>query len=196
MKSICVFCGSSVGREPFFLEVARNLGALLAKKDIHLVYGGANVGLMGTVANACLQHGGKVTGVMPKKLAQMEVAHDELTELKIVNTMHERKALMSELSDGFITLPGGIGTLEETFEMLTWVQLGIQPKPVGLLNPLGFFDHLQTFLENMVDHGFLLRQHLNMLLIDSEIESLLGRLESHTPEVIEKWFDKEKNRAL
>lgn len=196
MKSICVFCGSSLGHEPAFIEAAKNFGMLLAERNIHLVYGGANVGLMGTIANACLQKGGTVTGIMPKALVDMEVAHEGLTEIKIVETMHERKALMSEISDGFVSLPGGIGTLEETFEMLTWGQLGIHSKPVGLLNIMGFFDHLLKFLTIMVEQGFLLSQHLEMLQIDSDPQSLLERLETYKPLALEKWFDKEINRAL
>ncbi len=196
MRSICVFCGSSLGNELTFVDAAKNLGELLAEKKTTLVYGGANVGLMGTVANACLENNGKVIGVMPRNLVEMEVAHDGLTDLKIVETMHERKALMSELSDGFISLPEGIGTIEETFEMFTWMQLGIHLKPVSLLNIKGFFDGLRHFLETMVKQGFLLKQHLDMLIIEPDIHSLINRLETYEPEIVEKWFDKEKNRAI
>ncbi len=194
MKSLCVFCGSSLGKDPSFRDAACCLGELLAERDIQLIYGGADVGLMGCVANACIDKGGAVIGVMPENLVDMEVAHSHLTELKIVKTMHERKAMMSDLSDGFISLPGGIGTIEETFEMFTWLQLGLQIKPLGLLNVSGFYDHLKQFLESMVQKGFLLKQHLEMLLIMPEVESLLDTLLVYKPQKLDKWFDKEKNK--
>ncbi len=195
MKSLCVFCGSSLGTDPLFRDAACCLGELLAERNIQLVYGGADVGLMGCVANACLTKGGTVIGVMPEYLIDMEVAHSHLTDLKIVSTMHERKAMMSDLSDGFISLPGGIGTIEETFEMFTWLQLGLQIKPLGLLNVSGFYDYLKQFLESMVKKGFLLEEHLEMLLIMPEVESLLDKLLYYKPKKLEKWFDKEKNRV-
>jgi uncharacterized protein (TIGR00730 family) len=195
MKSICIFCGSSLGNSPEFREAARRMGALLADRQIQLIYGGANVGLMGCAANACLENGGRVIGVMPENLVQMEVVHDRLTELRVVDSMHQRKAVMSELSDGFIALPGGIGTLEELFEAYTWLQLGIQIKPLGLLNVSGFFDHLKRFLDLMVQQGFLLGPHLDMLLMDPDEKSLLDRLMIHKPRKLDKWFDREKNRA-
>jgi uncharacterized protein (TIGR00730 family) len=195
MKSVCVFCGSSIGREPAYMEAAGKMGKLLADRKIRLVYGGANVGLMGMVAKTCLENNGEAVGVMPRNLVEMEVANDRLTELKVVESMHERKTVMNELSDGFISMPGGIGTLEETFEMFTWMQLGLHNKPVGLLNTLGFFDKLGGFLEHVVKNGFLLQCHLEMLLVDQDEENLLERLLNHRPERIDKWFDKEKNRV-
>lgn len=195
MKSICVFCGSNLGTESGFQEAAYQLGELLAEKNIQLVYGGADVGLMGCVANACLAKGGTVIGVIPENLVEMEVAHSRLTDLRIVKTMHERKAVMSELSDGFISLPGGIGTMEETFEMFTWLQLGLHLKPVGLLNISGYYDHLERFLENMTCNGFLSEQHLDMLHIMSDSTALLDRLSECKPQKIEKWFDREKNKV-
>ena len=195
MKRICVFCGSSLGNDKTYRESADSLGRLLARNEIELVYGGANVGLMGVVANACLAEGGAVIGVMPEHLVDMEVAHDNLTQLHIVDTMHERKAMMNNLSDGFISLPGGIGTLEETFEMFTWLQLGLQLKPIGLLNISGFFNHLKHFLDLMVTKGYLLEQHLDMLQIHSDASELLDQILMNPPEKITKWFDKEKNRA-
>lgn len=195
MKRICVFCGSSLGRVPLYQESAKKLGMLLARRKIELVYGGASVGLMGCVANACLENGGSVIGIIPKKLAEMEVAHDHLTELRIVGTMHERKSLMNKLSDGFISLPGGIGTLEETFEMFTWLQLGLQIKPMGLLNISNYYDDLQNLLQRMVADRFLLDQHRNMLLMESDVDVLFENLLSYQPVKLDKWFDKQKNMA-
>jgi uncharacterized protein (TIGR00730 family) len=195
MKRICVFCGSSLGNLALYQEAAWKLGCLLAEKKIELVYGGASVGLMGCVANACLEKGGTVIGVIPKNLADMEVAHDHLTELRIVETMHERKGLMSSLSDGFISLPGGIGTLEETFEMFTWLQLGLQIKPMGLLNISNFYDDLKNMLQRMVADEFLLDQHRNMLLMERDIEILLEKLLAYQPVKLSKWFDRQRNMA-
>ena len=195
MKRVCVFCGSSLGRASIYQESARKLGKLLAEKRIELVYGGANVGLMGAVANGCLENGGVVIGVIPKNLMDMEVAHDRLSELRIVESMHARKQVMSQLSDGFLSLPGGIGTLEETFEMFTWLQLGLQVKPMGLLNITGFYDHLSRMLQKMVSESFLLDAHRNMLLVDSDVEPLLEKLIQFQPVKLDKWFDREKNLA-
>ena len=195
MKSICVFCGSSLPEEAAFTEAARKLGALLADRGIRLVYGGADVGLMGAVANACLRNGGSVVGVMPQHLVEMEVAHSGLTDLRVVDTMHERKRVMSELSDGFISLPGGIGTLEETFEMFTWLQLGLHAKPLGLLNPKGYYDHLTKFLAHMVGEGFLMARHREMLLVEPDCQSLLDRFERYEPVIQSKWFDKARHKA-
>ena len=192
MKRICVFCGSSLGRSSIYQDAARQLGKLLAVKKIELVYGGANVGLMGAVANACLENGGVAIGVIPKNLVDMEVAHDRLSDLKIVETMHERKQVMSRLSDGFLSLPGGIGTLEETFEMFTWLQLGLQVKPMGLLNITGFYDHLNQMLQKMVAESFLLDAHRNMLLVDSDVQMLLEKLVRFQPVKLDKWFDRKK----
>lgn len=194
MNSVCVFCGSSVGKKAGYLEATATLGTHIADLGMHLVYGGADVGLMGMVAKSCLENGGKVTGVMPKKLVKMEVAHSHLTDLKIVESMHERKALMADLSDGFIALPGGIGTLEETFEMFTWVQLGIHQKPIGLLNIEGFFDGLIDYMSHVADEGFMQKGHLDMLIIRSDPKELMSAMNSYQPLSLEKWRDKKVNK--
>ncbi len=195
MNSICVFCGSNAGSQNAYLESAEKLGTMLAVRNIRLVYGGANVGLMGMVANACMNNGGEVIGVMPRSLVEAEVAHPNLNDLRVVESMHERKALMAKLSDGFISLPGGIGTLEETFEMFTWAQLGIQGKPIGLLNILGFYDKLFEFLQHVVRQDFLMADHLDMLLMDADVQNLLDKLKHFVPQKIEKWRSK-KNPTL
>ncbi len=194
MDSICVFCGSHIGRHPSYLESTKRLGAILAKQNMRLVYGGADVGLMGMVANSCLDNGGEVIGVMPKKLVEMEVAHPDLDELRIVESMHERKSTMAELSDAFIALPGGIGTLEETFEMFTWMQLGIQAKPIGLLNINHYYDKLAEFLQNVVNEGFMQGRHLNVLKIESDEQCLVDLLQSDKPDIIDKWGNKLENK--
>ncbi|MCP4130791.1 MAG: TIGR00730 family Rossman fold protein [bacterium] len=196
MKSVCVFCGSSVGREEKYLESARQTGALLAEKNIRMVYGGANVGLMGMAARSCTENGGEVTGVITQDLVTMGVAHDSLAELRVVKTMHERKSLMSELADGYLVLPGGIGTIEEALEVFTWMQLGLHVKPVGLLNISSFFDYLMKFLLHMVQEGFLRQEHYDMLLINENINSLLNSLMTIKPKKLEKWFDIEENRTV
>jgi uncharacterized protein (TIGR00730 family) len=179
MKSICVFCGSSPGSKPEYTQAARRLGTILAQRKLALVYGGGNVGLMKQVAQAALAAGGEVIGVIPRKLVEMEVAYKELAQLHIVETMHERKALMAELADGFIAAPGGIGTLEEIFEALTWSQLGYHHKPCGLLNVSQYYDKLLTFLEGAVEQQFLDRTNLEMLLVDDNPEHLLDRLQTY-----------------
>jgi uncharacterized protein (TIGR00730 family) len=189
---ICVFCGSSPGHDSQYMAAARHLGTLLADKGIGLVYGGASVGLMGAVANAVLDKGGEVIGVMPQSLVGFEVAHDRLEDLRIVGSMHERKALMADLSDAFIALPGGIGTLEETFEMLTWAQLGFHPKPVALLDIGGFYSKLSGFLDHVVDEGFLRPQHRDILLRDSDAEALIAQINAYEPPAIEKWINREQ----
>ena len=194
MNSLCVFCGSHVGRHPSYLESARKLGAILAQQKIRLVYGGADVGLMGMVATSCLDQGGEVIGVMPQKLVEMEVVHPGLSDLRVVDSMHERKALMAELSDAFIALPGGIGTLEETFEMFTWMQLGLQAKPIGLLNINHYYDRLFEFLQNIVTEGFMQGPHLEMLTVESDEQRLVDHLRINKPEMIDKWGNKLENK--
>lgn len=194
MNSICVFCGSHIGGSPAYLESARKLGKELAEQKIRLVYGGADVGLMGMVANSCLENGGEVIGVMPKKLVDMEVSHSGLSEMHIVDTMHERKALMAELSDAFIALPGGIGTLEELFEMFTWVQLGIHAKSLGLLNINHYYDQLIGFLKTVVKEGFMQPQHYEMLMCEIDEKQLVSKLKSGKPEIIDKWGNKLENK--
>jgi uncharacterized protein (TIGR00730 family) len=181
MKRICVFCGSSPGAKPDYAQAARSLGRALAARKITLVYGGASVGIMGQLADACLEAGGEVIGVIPKKLVEMEVAKTELAHLRIVDSMHERKALMAELSDGFIALPGGLGTIEEFFEALTWAQLGMHQKPCGLLNTNGFYDTLATFLHHLVEQQFVERDHCEMIQIDKTPEGLLRRFDAYHP---------------
>jgi len=194
MKRACVFCGSSIGKGNEYLDGAERLGKILAERGVELVYGGANVGLMGMVAESCLKNNGSVFGVIPRSLVDMGVAHDNLTELKIVDSMHERKAMMEELSDCFISLPGGIGTIEETFEIFTWMQLGMHSKPIGILNINNFYDNLMLFLRDTVDQGFLRQDHLDMLIVDPDPEALVDRLENYSHVSIEKWFDRDKNK--
>ena len=189
MEHICVFCGSSSGDLPQFAEVARSLGATLVRRGYGLVYGGARVGLMGAVAEAVLEQGGEAIGVIPGKLAAKEIAHDGLTELIVVGSMHERKAVMAERADGFIAMPGGMGTLEEIFEVLTWAQLGIHAKPCGLLDVRGYFDPLLCFLDDAVSHRFLRPQHRSMLLVASEPDEMLDAFEGYRPIGVKKWLD-------
>ena len=189
MKRVCVFAGSSAGNRPEYLAAAEALGGALAAREIALVYGGARVGLMGTVANAVLAAGGQVTGVIPRALVDKEVAHDGLTDLRVVTTMHERKALMAELADGFIALPGGWGTLDEMFEILTWAQLGIHQKPCGLLNVLGYFDQLLAFLDHAVQQGFVRREFGALLATAGNASTLLGNMEQQKPPAVQKWID-------
>ena len=190
MDSICVFCGSSFGKNPAYTEAARFLGETLANRNITLVYGGGNVGLMGTVADAALEAGGVVVGVIPKALVEREIAHQNLTKLHVVGSMHERKALMSELSDGFIALPGGNGTLEEFFEVLTWAQLGEHPKPCGLLNVSGYYDPLLTVFGHMVDQGFLAEKHRGIVQVESTAEEMLNAFSRYVPPDTVKWIDR------
>jgi uncharacterized protein (TIGR00730 family) len=187
--SICVFCGSSTGNEPTYAEAARSLGAALASQKIRLVYGGGSVGLMGILADAVLEHGGSVVGVIPQALWDREVGHRALTELHIVANMHERKAMMADLSDGFVALPGGIGTMEELFEAWTWAQLGVHEKPCALLNVSGYFDALLTFIDHMVAQGLLRHEHREMLIVADNPGALLSRIESYNPPIVAKWLD-------
>jgi len=175
VKRICVFCGSSTGAGQDYVQVARSLGFTLAERNITLVYGGASVGLMGQVANACLEAGGDVIGVIPKKLVDMELAYKQLAQLHVVETMHERKSLMAGLADGFIALPGGLGTIEEIFEVLTWAQLGIHQKPCGLLNTRRYFVDLIKFLDRGVEQMFIETAHREMILIDESPDNLLDK---------------------
>jgi uncharacterized protein (TIGR00730 family) len=190
MRSLCVFCGSSPGARPDYAATARMLGASLARRAVRLVYGGARVGLMRELADAVLHAGGEVTGVIPESLRAREVAHTDLRDLRIVGSMHERKALMSDLADGFLAIPGGAGTLEEFFEMWTWAQLGIHRKPCGLLNVHGYFDGLLTFLDHAVSERFLLREHRAMVLVDDDAERLLERFIAYRAPDVEKWIDR------
>jgi uncharacterized protein (TIGR00730 family) len=187
MKRIAVYCGSQKGVRPEYAAAAQALGTLLAREKIELVYGGGMVGLMGIVADAVLKHGGHVIGVIPEKLVIKEVVHEKLPDLRVVKTMHERKALMAELADGFIALPGGYGTFEEFFEVLAWSQLGWHPKPFGLLNVAGFYRPLLEFLDHTCDEGFIRPQHRELVLAESDAEKLLRRLQAHRPPAESKW---------
>jgi len=186
MRRICVFCGSSPGARPEYLQAAKQLGYTLASKDIGLVYGGARVGMMGKIAESVLEKGGEVTGVIPKGLVEKEVAFTELADLRVVDSMHERKALMADLSDGFIALPGGLGTIEEFFEVLTWAQLGIHPKPCGLLNVKQYYDRLLDFLDHSVEEKFVELEHRSMILVDENPKRLLKKFETYLPPKIDK----------
>jgi uncharacterized protein (TIGR00730 family) len=181
MRHICVFCGSSPGAGTEYLRAAQELGGTLARRGITLVYGGARVGLMGQAARAAIQAGGQVVGVIPKSLVDMEVAETGITTLHVVGSMHERKALMAEISDGFIALPGGIGTIEEFFEILTWEQLGFHQKPCGLLNIQGYFDHLMAFLDGMLEQEFIDTGHRKMVLENTTVDGLLDQFDHYTP---------------
>ena len=191
-QSICLFCGSSVGRNPLYAATAEALAEYLADRQITLVYGGANVGLMGVLADTALKRGGRVVGVMPRSLVEREVAHTGLSEMHIVEGMQERKALMADLSDAFIAMPGAYGTLDELFEVLTWNQLSIIRKPVGLLNIAGFFDPMLKMLELAVDEKFLRTEHRNLLVADHQIVSLIERMEAFRPVEAAKWIERLK----
>jgi len=191
MKRICVFCGSSSGGEAIYSETASNVGEFLAAKGIELVYGGGRVGLMGTVADAVLANDGTVIGIIPAALDKKEIAHKGLTELHIVDSMHERKAKMAELSDGFIAMPGGFGTFEEFCEIVTWAQLGIHQKPCGLLNVRGFYDPLIKQFDYSTSSGFVSPEHRGIVLVGTEISRLFESMVNYTPPAVEKWIDKE-----
>jgi uncharacterized protein (TIGR00730 family) len=188
MKRITIFCGSSSGSNILYGKQAATTGTFLASQGIDLVYGGGKVGLMGILADAALAAGGKVTGVIPGFLRTKEVAHENLTELIVVETMHERKALMHEMSGGFLALPGGYGTLEELFEMLTWGQLGLHPKPVGVLNTGGFFNHLLEMLDHMVGEGFVHEINRSMVLTGTRPEDLLEKMLAYKAPRVPKWL--------
>ena len=191
LRSLCVFCGSSVGARPEYAAAANATGRLLAERGIRVVYGAGNVGLMGVLADAALSAGGEVIGVIPQMLVDRELAHRGITELRIVGSMHERKALMAELSDAFIALPGGLGTLEELCEILTWAQLGLHHKPVGCLNILGYFDGLFQLFDHAAGEQFVHPQHRGLLLAADGPEQLLALLERRQPPIAEQWFDRE-----
>lgn len=190
MKTVTVFCGSSSGIDPVFTDQAYLLGKMLAQKNITVVYGGAKVGLMGAVADGALDHHGKVIGILPVFLKNVEIGHNNLSELILVESMHERKAKMNEYSDGIIALPGGFGTLEELFEMLTWAQLGLHQKPVAILNTDGFYNELLRLIETMADKGFLKTINQHMLLVSDNIETLLDKMDSYIPPFTGKWIEK------
>ena len=186
LPRFCVYCGSSPGARPEYTAAARQLGQTLARRKIELVYGGGNVGLMGEIARAVVDAGGRVIGVIPRDLADKEVAYKELADLRLVNNMHERKALMVKLSDGFIALPGGFGTFEEFFEVVTWTQLGFQRKPCGLLNVGQYYNSLIKFLDHAVAEQFMRPEYRAIVLVDENIDTLLGKLETYEPPTIDK----------
>jgi len=188
MKRLCVYCGSNPGRQPVYREAAAALGRELVERNIALVYGGASIGVMGAVADAVLQNGGEVIGVIPQSLATREVAHTQLSELIVVTSMHERKAMMAELSDGFVALPGGWGTFEEIFEILTWAQLGIHAKPCGLLNVANYYDHLALFLQHAMDERFVREEYKPMIIMEQQPATLLDRFASYQPPQVRKWI--------
>jgi uncharacterized protein (TIGR00730 family) len=190
-RRICIYCGSSRGRDPAYADGARALARALVRRGLGLVYGGASVGLMGVVADEVLALGGSAIGVIPRSLQRKELAHAGLTELIVTSSMHERKARMAELADGFIALPGGVGTLEELFEIWTWAQLGIHARPCGLLNVAGYFDALAGFLDRAVDEGFVRPPHRAMLLVESDPDRLLDRFAAYAPPRVEKWLSSE-----
>jgi uncharacterized protein (TIGR00730 family) len=188
MKSIAVFCGSSSGINRIYREQAASLGSMLARNGIHVIFGGGKVGLMGALADAVLDAGGQITGVIPAFLKLKEVAHDGLSELICVESMHERKALINDISDGAIALPGGLGTLDELFEMLTWGQLGLHAKPVGLLNTNAYFSHVITAIDKMISEGFLKERNREMILVSEDMEDLLLKMKSYQAPVFPKWI--------
>ena len=188
MKRICVFCGSSTGARPAYVAAARQLGRTLAARGIGVVFGGGKVGLMGALADAALAAGGQAIGVIPEALVAREIAHNGLTELRVVRSMHERKTLMADLSDAFIALPGGYGTLEEFWEAVTWTQLGIHKKPCGLLNVEGYYDPMLAFLERAVADRFIRPQNRVLVLAAADVDSLLAQLESFQPAREERWI--------
>ena len=188
MEVVCVFCGSREGSRPAYAEAARRTGREIARRGLGLVYGGGRVGLMGTVADAALEAGGEVVGVITEALISREIAHAGLTKLHVVGSMHERKMLMADLSDGFVTLPGGYGTLEEFFEVLSWAQLSIHEKPCGLLDVDGFWDPLSTLFDQAVTEGFVHPNHRSLVLTEGNPRVLLERMESYTPPETRKWI--------
>jgi uncharacterized protein (TIGR00730 family) len=192
IRRICVFCGSNTGSDPLYVDAARGLGQLLAREGVALVYGGGSVGLMGEVADSVLGSGGEVIGVIPHALWAREVGHRGLTDLRIVETMHERKAMMADLADAFIALPGGLGTLEEIFEIWTWAQLGLHSKPLGFLDVNGFYAPLMQFLDRAVRERFLRDQHRAIAIIEPEAETLLKRFDTWQPPRVEKWITREE----
>jgi uncharacterized protein (TIGR00730 family) len=188
MKRIVVFCGSGEGYNEQYRETAYELGSLLASRNIGVIYGGAKIGLMGALAEGTLDNGGNITGIIPTFLKTKEVVHEGLTELITVDTMHERKLKMNKLSDGVITLPGGWGTMEELFEMLTWSQLGLHKKPIGLLNVNGYYDALKVLCSNMVQEGFLEENVNDSLIVSESIDELLSQMEDYTPPRVSQWL--------
>lgn len=189
MKSVCLYTGASPGARDEYRTAAKDVASEIARRGMTLVYGGGHVGLMGAAADAALSAGGKVVGVIPADIADREIEHRGLTELLVVDSMHERKMAMLKRADGMVALPGGLGTMEELFEVWTWNQLGFHQKPVGLLNVAGYYDHLLRFLDHMVDQRFVKDVHRELLLVDDDYNTLLDRMEAFEPPVVDKWLD-------
>lgn len=192
MQAILVYCGANPGTRPIYKEAAEKLGKTMADNNIRLIYGGGSVGLMGIIANAVLAYNGQVTGIIPHFLDRMEVGHKSLPEMHKVETMHERKSLMEKLCDGIITLPGGYGSMDELFEILSWSQLGLHQKPVGLLNINGFYDHLLKQLDVMVEEGFLKSQNRDLVIVSDNIKDLLEKMSNFKATYHEKWLNREQ----
>jgi uncharacterized protein (TIGR00730 family) len=193
VKRICVFCGASPGARPAYRQAAAELARLLAGERIAVVYGGGGVGLMGALADAVIAEGGEITGVIPRSLVDREIAHPEVSDMRVVASMHDRKALMAELADGFIALPGGIGTLEELFEIYTWAQLGLHQKPCALLNVEGYYDGIEDFLNHAVAERFLRDETRELLMVEDQPAALIERMANFVPEaVVPKWIDREE----
>ena len=190
MKQVCIFCGSYSGSQPIYMTAAHQMGMGLAQRGLGLVYGGGRVGLMGAVADGTIAGSGKVTGIIPQSLVDRELAHVGLSKLHVVTSMHARKAMMAEIADAFIAMPGGFGTLDELFEIITWAQLGIHYKPIALLNIGGYFDPLLTFIEHMATEGFIKPEHRGAILVKNDVDSLLDTLLSYQPPQLEKWLKK------
>lgn len=188
MRAVCVFCGSREGSRSSYVEAARSMGTALASREIGLVYGGGRVGLMGALADAVLEAGGEAVGVIPEALVSKEIGHADLTKLHVVGSMHERKKLMSDLSDGFVTLPGGYGTLEEFFEVLSWAQLSIHEKPCAMLDVDGYYEHLSALFDEMIGEGFVHPEHRSLVLMERDPVALLDRMESYRPPETKKWL--------
>lgn len=190
MRSVCVFCGSSIGGDPRYLDAARELGAEIGSRGLRLVYGGASVGLMGALADSALEAGAEVLGIIPEHLVEAEVAHQGLQELRVTRSMHERKAVMAEESSAFVAMPGGFGTLEEVVEILTWGQLGLHAKPVGFLDVLGYYSRLVAFFGHAVTEGFVRPPHLGLYTVDESPGALLDAMTNWIPSTTPKWADR------
>jgi uncharacterized protein (TIGR00730 family) len=189
LKRICVFCGSRPGARPAYVQYAKRVGSLLAERGIGLVFGAGSVGLMGAVASAALARGGEAIGVIPYSLLPKEPAHPGLTKLHIVESMHQRKALMAELADAFLTLPGGFGTQEEFWETLTWAQLGLHEKPCGILNVQGYYDYLLQYIDHAIEHGFVRPEHRSLILVESDPDRLVSMLLEYRPPKLDRWIN-------
>ena len=192
IQAICVFCGANYGKRPSYRESARRVGEILAERGITLVYGGGNVGLMGALADACLEKGGRVVGVIPRALKEKEIAHQDLSEMHVVGSMHERKAMMADLADAFLTLPGGFGTWDEFCEALTWSQLGLQKKACAFLNVEGYYDALLAMAQRAAEDGFIRPEHCELLLVDTDPERIVERLQGYEVPYVPKWVDRKE----